>query len=71
MFYTYGLLGQEFPDEELKKCFYNLSNGVHELMNRVDREESRILREREDLQNKLSKRKEEFIIKIDQLLLSI
>ena len=71
MSYTNVLFGQEFPDEELKKGFYNLSTGVHDLMARVDREELRIVRERDELQNKLRKRKDDFKTVVDTLFVDI
>jgi dynein heavy chain len=62
MLYSY----QYKPDEELK-AMTNLADQVHTLISKVEREENRIKKDRDDLETKLRKNREEFSANIDSL----
>ena len=57
--------------EEDLRSVHNISQLVHNLMSKVDYEENRLRREREELEGRLKKKRDEFALNIDDLAAKI
>ncbi len=63
--WLFELYNNNFNCEEELKLIHQLSNSVHSFIGKIDHEELRVKRDREELENKLRKRKEDFLQNID------
>lgn len=63
--WLFELYNNNFQCEEELKLIHQLSNSVHSFIGKIDHEEVRVKRDREELENKLRRRKEEFVTSID------